>query len=145
VSEPVQTYKNHRRFAPVFHGVVLPVFTLNIGWAAWRLWHGLTVNKGVNLLVALALLLGALASRVFSIRVQDRVIRLEMRLRLARLAPEDLRARIDEFSVDQLVALRFASDAELPALANRVLADRMHDRDAIKKMIEQWQPDLLRV
>ncbi len=77
--------------------------------------------------------------------MQDRIIRLEMTLRLDQLLPPDLRPRINHFTIGQLVALRFASDAELPALARRVLEENLTDRKAIKKMIQDWKPDFLRV
>ena len=76
--------------------------------------------------------------------MQDRVIRLEMRLRMQQLLPADLRPRIPEFSVGQLVALRFASDQELPELARKVLDEKIEDRKAIKKLVKNWQPDFLR-
>ena len=72
------------------------------------------------------------------------MIRLKMRLRMQQILPDELRPRIPEFNVSQLVALRFASDAELPVLAKKVLDDKLNDRKAIKKMIRDWQPDLLR-
>ena len=75
--------------------------------------------------------------------MQDRVIRLEMRLRLLQLVPA-LARRLDEFTINQLCSLRFASDGELPALAEKVLAEKLDDRKAIKRMIRDWQPDLLR-
>jgi hypothetical protein len=83
-------------------------------------------------------------ARGMVLTVQDRVIRLEMRLRLDRLLPDDLRGRIGEFSVDQLIALRFASDAELADLARRVLDERLADRKAIKRLVRDWQGDFLR-
>jgi len=67
-----------------------------------------------------------------------------MRLRMLQLLPADMRPRIPEFSVNQLVALRFASDAELPSLAKKVLDEKLNDRKVIKKMIREWQPDFLR-
>ena len=76
--------------------------------------------------------------------MQDRVIRLEMRLRLAEVLPVDLRPRIPEFTVAQLVSLRFASDAEFPALARKVLDEKMNDRKAIKQLVKDWQGDYLR-
>jgi len=79
-----------------------------------------------------------------ALTVQDRLIRLEMRLRLAGLLPADLLPRIPEFSVAQLVSLRFACDEELPALARRVLDEKLEDRKAIKKLVKNWQPDYLR-
>jgi len=83
-------------------------------------------------------------ARIFALTVQDRVIRLEMRLRLRDLLPADLQPRIPEFTRAQLVALRFAGDRELPALARRVLEERLTDRKAIKAMIVDWQADHLR-
>ncbi len=81
---------------------------------------------------------------MFALTVQDRVIRLEERLRFERLLPEDLKARIPEFTVAQLVSLRFASDAELPALARKVLSDNLTDRKTIKKLVQNWRADHLR-
>ena len=76
--------------------------------------------------------------------MQDRVIRLEMHLRLQRLLPADLQPSIPSLTAGQLVALRFASDAELPGLVRKVLDDKIGDRKAIKQMIQNWQPDNLR-
>lgn len=84
-------------------------------------------------------------TRAFPIGVQDRVIRLEERLRMERLLPADLKPRIGDFSTDQLIALRFASDAELPDLARRVLEEDMTDRDAIKRAVKGWRPDHQRI
>jgi hypothetical protein len=76
--------------------------------------------------------------------VQDRLIRLEERLRYERTLPADMKPRIGEFTVEQLVSLRFASDAELPALARKVLDEKMTERKAIKQMVKSWKPDFLR-
>jgi hypothetical protein len=89
-------------------------------------------------------LLLALYARLFALSVQDRIIRLEMRLRLAEILPPDLRARIPEFTVAQLVSMRFACDAELPALARKVLDEKMSDRKAIKQLVKDWQGDYAR-
>jgi uncharacterized membrane protein YheB (UPF0754 family) len=98
----------------------------------------------VGVLTAAALVLLAFHARLFALRVQDRVIRLEERMRLERLLPDDLKSRIGEFQTGQLVALRFACDAELPALARKVLNDKVTDRKAIKKMVGAWRADYLR-
>ena len=97
-----------------------------------------------GLVAALALMLLALYARMFALAVQDRVIRLEMQVRMQGVLPVNLRPRIPEFTVDQLVALRFASDAELPALAGKVLSESLNDRKSIKRMIQNWRPDDLR-
>ncbi|HKO05672.1 MAG TPA: DUF6526 family protein, partial [Candidatus Acidoferrales bacterium] len=131
-------------FVPAFHIGVLGIFAGNMIWSAERLFHGINGERVVRLLLAIAFLLGALYARMFAMTVQDRVIRLEMRMRLERLLAADLRARIAEFSVGQLVALRFASDAELPELARKVLDGKIEDRKAIKQMVRDWQADWLR-
>jgi Family of unknown function (DUF6526) len=122
----------------------LPVLVLNVGWEIHRVVVAPSGGSVKALLVALALLLAALYARMFALAVQDRLIRLEMQLRLQGLLPVELRPRISEFTVNQLVALRFASDAELPALAGKVLAENLQGRKAIKRMIQNWQADELR-
>lgn len=86
-----------------------------------------------------------LKARIYSLTVQDRIIRLEMQLRLERVLPEDLRERARGLTLSQLVALRFASDAELPGLVEKVLAGELTTGDAIKRAVTDWQPDTLRV
>lgn len=139
-----QSLQNHAKFYPPFHFVVLPVFLANLVWSIVRVVRGVSVGSVMSLLVALALLLLAFSARIMALTVQDRLIRLEMRLRMQQLLPVELRARIPEFTVGQLVALRFASDAELPELAKKVLQDKMTDRKAIKQLIRDWQPDFQR-
>jgi len=139
-----QNFANHAKSIPAFHFVVLPIFLLNLGWSIYRLVHAFSVDRVISLLVAVALLLLAFTARVFALTVQDRVIRLEMRLRMQQVLPQDLRARIPEFEVGQLVALRFAGDAELPELARKVLDGKLTDRKAIKQLVRDWQPDFVR-
>ena len=139
-----QNFENHAKFVPVFHFFVLPVLLINAGWSIYGAVHAFSAESVRSLLVAVALLLLALNARLFALTVQDRVIRLEMRLRMQRLLPEDLVPRIPEFTVAQLVALRFACDAELPELSRKVLQDKLTDRKVIKKMVREWQPDLVR-
>jgi Family of unknown function (DUF6526) len=139
-----QNFKNHTKLVPAFHFIVLPILVLNVVWSLERVIHNFSFGTIVSLLVSIALLLLAFTARIFALTVQDRVIRLEMRLRMQQLLSPDLQLRIPEFTVDQLVSLRFASDRELPELAQKVLADKVTDRKAIKSMIHDWQPDLLR-
>jgi hypothetical protein len=140
----VQNFENHAKFLPPFHFFVAPILLVNIGWCIYRVIHAFSAGSVIGLLVALALLVLAFTARIMALTVQDRVIRLEMRVRMAQVLPPDLRARIVDFSTGQLVALRFASDTELPELARKVLQDNVNDRTAIKKMIRDWQPDVLR-
>jgi hypothetical protein len=139
-----QNFKNHTKFVPPFHFVVLPILLVNLGWQIDRLVYSFSKGAVLSLLVAVALLLLALSARMMTVTVQDRVIRLEMLLRMQQMLPVDLRPRIGEFTVGQLVALRFASDAELPDLARKVLQDKVTDRKAIKQLVRDWQPDHLR-
>lgn len=144
MAAPAQSYENHRRFVPAFHFVTLGILVVNLVWQIVRLVRELSVDAAVSLLVAVALLLMLFYSRIFSLTLQDRVIRLEERLRLARLCPE-LEGRNPELGRRQLIALRFASDEELPALVRRVLDERITDPDAIKKAVRNWRADTLRV
>ena len=139
-----QNLKNHARIIPLFHGVAFPILVINLGWTAYRAFTRPSWDTAISALLAAALVLLFFFARIFALTVQDRVIRLEMRLRMRELLPPDLVARIPEFTTGQLVALRFASDAELPTLARRVLDERLTDRKRIKQMIQDWQADHLR-
>jgi hypothetical protein len=139
-----QNFENHAKFVPGFHIVVLGILATNLIWSIYRLFHAFSAEAAISLLLAIAFVLLAFYARTFALAVQDRLIRLEMRLRMQELLSAELRPRIPEFSVNQLVALRFASDAELPALAKKVLDEKLNDRKAIKKMIRDWQPDFVR-
>ncbi len=143
--ESQQTFKNHARMVPLYHYVTYGLLFLNLAYKTRNLFRWPSIGAGIELGVAVALLLVAYYARVFALTVQDRVIRDEERERLARLAKEPLRSRIAELSPGQLVALRFASDAELPELAQKVLDGDIRDRKAIKQMIRDWRADTLRV
>jgi Family of unknown function (DUF6526) len=140
-----QTYANHNRVVPAFHLVALPILLLNLGDQIYRLIRlGISFDNIVAILLAVALILVALYARMFALTVQDRVIRLEMRLRLEGVLPPDLKPLISKLSVDQLVALRFASDAELPTLCRRVIDEKLTKRAAIKQLVKTWKADYLR-
>jgi hypothetical protein len=139
-----QTFENHARIVPMYHLVAFPILALNVVWALVQLISRFSTATVVGLLVAVALVLLAFTVRVFALTVQDRVIRLEMRLRLARLLSPDRHGDIDRLTIDQLVSLRFASDEELPGLVQRVLDENIASRKQIKQMIRHWTPDSLR-
>lgn len=139
-----QTYQNHRRFLPLFHFVTATILVLNLLWQIYLMFRFFSPGTVIGVLTAAALCSLFYYLRGFPLRVQDRVIRLEERLRLARLLPADLQPRIEELSTGQLVALRFASDEELPELVQRVLTDNIRSREAIKQMIRSWRADHLR-
>jgi Family of unknown function (DUF6526) len=140
-----QNFANHVKWVPGFHFFVMPVITLNFGWSIYR-WTkaGFSFDAFVNVLTAAALLMLMFFARLFALRVQDRVIRLEERMRFERLLPEDLKSRINEFQPRQLIALRFAGDSELPVLARKVLSDNITDGKAIKQLVQTWRGDYLR-
>ncbi len=141
---PEQNFKNHAKWVPVFHFFIGPVLMINVVNSIIRLVHQINYDRAFGVLLALALLALSFEARLFALRVQDRVIRLEMRLRLRELLPADLQPRILDFRPAQLVAMRFASDAELPALARKVLDENIADQRSIKLLIQNWQPDHLR-
>jgi hypothetical protein len=142
--QQTQNFANHTKLVPMFHFVVLPILFINLLSSIMHAVDSFSARSGIAVLTAVALLLLALYARTFALTVQDRVIRLEMQLRLQNLLPADLRPRISEFTTSQLVALRFASDSELPDLARKVLAEKLAERKAIKQLIRDWQPDNLR-
>jgi Family of unknown function (DUF6526) len=141
---PEQSYKNHAQFVPMYHGVLTALLGINLGWATLRMARSFSTDTVVGVVLAVALLLITFYARFFALRVQDRVIRLEMRLRLREILPADLAAHVPELTIPQLVAMRFASDAEMPDLMTRVLKDGIRDSKTIKQMVRDWQPDRVR-
>jgi hypothetical protein len=139
-----QNFENHAKFVPGYHIVAFGILAINFFWRIYQAIHAPSGETVVNLLLAIGFVMMLLYARLFALAVQDRVIRLEMRLRMQHLLPADLQSRTSEFSVNQLVSLRFASDQELPELARKVLEGKIEDRKTIKKMVKNWQPDLLR-
>jgi len=139
-----QNYANHTRYVVGYHFVAFFLLFVNLVWSVVQAFKHFGVASVVGVLLAVALVLVFFYARSFAVTVQDRVIRLEMRLRLGQILPADLKPRIGEFTVGQLVALRFASDAELPALARKVLDEKLTSRDEIKKLVKDWQADELR-
>jgi len=140
-----QTYQNHAQLIPLYHYVALPVLLINALWALYQLTQGVGGESIIALAVAVALLLIAFYARVFALAAQDRIIRLEEQLRLQALLPDDLQARINDHTTEQLIGLRFASDGELPALSRKVLDNDIADRKTIKQLVQSWRPDYQRV
>lgn len=140
-----QNYSNHVRWVPLFHFFVLPVLLANFFTSTFR-WRvlGFSWSWLIGMLTALALFILAVLARTFALKVQDRVIRMEERQRCERLLPTELKSRIEEITPDQFVALRFASDSELPGLVNKVLADKISNGKTIKQMVKTWRGDYLR-
>jgi hypothetical protein len=124
--------------------VASPILLAYALWAIWTALQSPSAERWWTAVFAVGVFVAALASRAMAVRVQDRVIRLEMRLRLAAVLPGDLRDQIPTLPTRHLVALRFASDAELPELVRQVASGTLADPKAIKKAIVHWQADHLR-
>jgi hypothetical protein len=141
---PSQSLANHTKFDPLFHFFIAPVFALNAIYSAVNAVRHPSLESGWMMIVALGLIAMALKVRLNSLKVQDRVIRLEERLRLSGLLPEPLRSRIYDLTEQQLISLRFASDAELPGLVAMTFSNQLSPAD-IKKSIVNWRADHFRV
>jgi hypothetical protein len=140
----LQTYANHGRYDPWFHFFLAPIALIIFIASIVHLVRHPHLWSVVHVVLAFALFMLVFKFRSYSLKVQDRVIRLEERLRLATLLPEPLRARINELDIRQLIALRFASDAEIPALVQRTLDEKLTPKQ-IKQSIQNWRPDNFRV
>jgi hypothetical protein len=139
-----QSFANHTRLDPPFHFFLLPLGLVAIIVSITILIRRPGIGSVLGVILAIGFVMIAAKARSYALKVQDRVIRLEERLRLSLLLPETLRPRIGELTESQLVALRFASDTELPGLAKRALDEGLTSKQ-IKTSIESWRPDYFRV
>ena len=139
-----QSYANHRRYFVLYHYVAMPILLANLVVTAM---HAVRVPSAWTIwvvVVSFGLVAGLVASRTSTLIVQSRLIALEMRLRLAATLPPELRGRIAELRLKQLVGLRFAGDAELPALVERCLRGELTTADDVKREVRDWRADFLR-
>ena len=139
-----QSYQSHRRYFPAHHFIVVPILVVNFFIQAWRLVQNPTFDTGWVALVSLALMVFAFTSRVMALTAQNRIIRLEERMRLARLMPAEDQTRIDELATRHLVGLRFADDSEVVDLARRCLSGELQTAEDVKKNVKTWRADFLR-
>ena len=138
-----QSFKNHTRFFPPFHFVLMPILLADVILAIWATVRHWPAHHYLHLwwiVMALVLFIMAGTLRGATLRVQDRIIRLEEQLRLADLLPESQLGLIEKLTIRQLIALRFASDAEAPALANRAVAEGLTEKQ-IKQAVVNWKAD----
>jgi len=140
-----QTRENHERFVPLYHFVASTILLGMFIWSVVLLFKEPSIEAGGNVALLFALILVMWFARAFALKAQDRIIRLEEQLRYQRLLSADLLTRMGEFTIEQYVSLRFASDAELPKLARSVLDQKLTDQKQIKAMISDWRPDYQRV
>lgn len=143
MSEP-QTYATHRRMDPSYHYFLMPIAVACTVAAGLELVRHPSLHRGFLLLGTFALVVLVLKVRGYALRVQNRLIRLEESLRMERLLPEELKGRIAELTVNQMVGLRFAADAELAQRVREALDEKLSG-EAIKKRIQTWRPDTYRV
>ena len=139
-----QNYSNHRRFFPLYHYVALPIFLANLVVAVA---HAIRQPSAFNawlVVLAIGLVSALIAVRASALIIQNRLIALEMRLRLASSLAPELRSRIPELHLSHLIGLRFAGDAELPGLVERCLRGELATTDAVKREVREWRPDYLR-
>lgn len=141
MSKPTQSFENHAMYQPSWHYVALPASFIYLVWTVNLLVRDVSTDALLDCILAIGVLASTWAARTMSLAVQNRIIRLEMRIRLREVLPAPLAAQIPELTLRQLIALRFASDAELPALVERVLRGEFLTVKAIKQAITDWQAD----
>ncbi len=145
MSRPDQSFENHAMMVHGYHYGATGMVMLPTLFFAYRTVTAFSLDTLALLIFCVGVILIGLYARLFPLGVQDRVIRVEERLRMERLLPDDLQGRIGGFTIDQCVALRFASDDELPELARRVLEEGMVDRKSIKRAVKNWRADHNRI
>lgn len=139
-----QSYANHTKWDPLFHFFLAPILIANLIVCIVHVIRYPSLAAGWIVVLAIAAPVFLLRMRIYALRVQDRVIRLEERQRLSQLLSDPTRARIGELTEAQLIAIRFASDPEVPGLVASTLANGQKAAD-IKKSIKTWRPDHFRV
>lgn len=140
-----QNFQNHVRYYPLVHFFLMPILLLNLIWHSVRMYQEPSWDRAENILLAVGLIALALAARLQALKAQDRVIRLEESLRYRALLPADLADQASNLSLDKMLALRFASDAELAELVRRALANEFEKTKEIKQSVKNWRGDHLRV
>ena len=143
-NKPPQNLANHTMLDPPFHFVFAPLLGVLLVYSIWSLVTAFSLGTALAVATVIAIGLAGFKGRIYSLKVQDRLIRLEERLRLQQVLPESMRSRIGDLTEDQLVGLRFAPDAELAGLVEKTLANGWKRKD-IKQAIQNWRPDHFRV
>jgi len=144
MAQQPQSLKNHAKFDPLFHFFLAPVALVILIATIVQMVRQPGWYSAAHILIALWALVAAFKIRTYALKVQDRVIRLEERIRLKELAPASFQGRIADLTEDQLIGLRFASDGEVADLAQRALAGNWN-RKQVKEAIKNWRPDNWRV
>lgn len=140
-----QNFQNHVRWYPLVHFFISPLLFLNFFWQIFRLYQEQSWDRAESLMLAVVLLMMSVAARLQVLKAQDRIIRLEEKLRYLEILPADLAGKAAALRTGQMLALRFASDAELPELVRRTLNGEFKDGKEIKLAVKNWRGDYLRV
>lgn len=140
-----QSFKNHAKMVAGYHGVATALLGIPTLYFLYVAVTDFSVGALMVALFAVGVNVLGFYARAFPLGVQDRVIRLEERLRLATVLPEDLRGRVNDIGTEHLIGLRFASDEEVPELCRRVLDGELADRKAVKAAIRNWRADHQRI
>jgi len=140
-----QTYANHVRWYPLAHFVIAPLLALIAAYQIVRLYQEPDLDRAFIVILIFVMTLINFAARLQSLKAQDRVIRLEERLRYREVLEPSLAAAACELPAGKMISLRFASDAELPALIQRVVSGELRTSKEIKTAIKEWRGDYLRV
>jgi hypothetical protein len=140
-----QTYKNHTRWYPLVHFVIMPLLVFNLIWQIVLLWQERTWDRGESVLMAIVFGLIVFTARIQAMKAQDRVIRLEEQLRYRGILPADLAEKAGGLKMSEMIALRFAHDDELAELVKRVLDGEFAKSREIKLAVKNWRGDYHRV
>jgi hypothetical protein len=145
MSDKPQSFEKHAMMVPGYHYVLFSLLLILLVAMVWGMVQEPSWGSLIGIVFMVAFVMTALYARLFALGVQDRVIRLEERLRMAEVLPEDLRSRIGEITTEQIIGLRFAPDDELPDLVRRVLDEGITDRKTIKQAVKNWRADHQRI
>ncbi len=143
MAEP-QNYQNHVRYFPLFHFVITPLLLFHLIWQSVRLYQEPNWDRAENVLMAIVFILIALAARTQALTVQNRVIRLEESLRYHKILSPDLAFQAEQLPTGTKIALRFASDEELPELVQKAINGEFKNSKEIKLAVKSWRGDYLR-
>jgi hypothetical protein len=140
-----QNYDNHMKLVPGFHYIATPLLIASLAWASFRVFEAPSFDTIFAMVLVAYIAFNHAYTRLFALGVQDRVIRLEERLRLETVLDDELRSRIPELTTSQLIGLRFAADDEVADLVRRTLDGEFESRKAIKQAVRNWRADWERV
>ena len=140
-----QSFDNHAKLVPMYHFVTFGLLAISFIWFAYRAVTDFSVGRIFMCLFVFAVIMVMFWARIFALGVQDRVIRMEEQLRMARVLPDDLQGSIGTIDTEFIIGLRFAPDDELEDLTRRVLNGEFEDRKGVKQAVKNWRADNQRI